>query len=205
MQRAYPAEPFARVGQGERVPTTNRLSTIHDDIKCILKVFFLLFFLFFLFSQGNFSVSHTWSARPTTGASKISCLVVLFWQLSRQENLHGSGMSHAMTASLKHPSGHHELWATPWSAEELLDGQHQRVDIPAHTRTAHKGLLQKTGRWFLLNRPLRLPDDPFVQGTELNWTAVWIFEFSVGWKCWFTDSERTQETNSSWSKCSETQ
>ena len=29
------------------------------------------------------------------------------------------------------------------SLEEMLDGQHQRVDIPAHARTAHKGLLQK--------------------------------------------------------------
>ena len=28
-------------------------------------------------------------------------------------------------------------------AEEVLDGQHQRVDIPAHARTAHKGILQK--------------------------------------------------------------
>ena len=34
-------------------------------------------------------------------------------------------------------------WATPWSAEEMLDEQHQRVDIPAHARTAHKNLLQK--------------------------------------------------------------
>ena len=25
----------------------------------------------------------------------------------------------------------------------MLDGQHQRVDIPAHARTAHKGLMQK--------------------------------------------------------------
>ena len=32
---------------------------------------------------------------------------------------------------------------TPWSAEEMVDGQHQTVDIPAHARTAHKGLLQK--------------------------------------------------------------
>ena len=30
----------------------------------------------------------------------------------------------------------------PWLAEKMLDGQHQRVDIPAHTRTSHKGLLQ---------------------------------------------------------------
>ena len=42
-----------------------------------------------------------------------------------------------------HPSGHFGGWATPWSAEEMLDGQHQRVDIPAHARFAHKGLLQK--------------------------------------------------------------
>ena len=42
-----------------------------------------------------------------------------------------------------HPSGHLEVWATPWSAEETLEGQHQRVDIPAHARTSHKGLLQK--------------------------------------------------------------
>ena len=34
-------------------------------------------------------------------------------------------------------------WAMPWSAKEMLDGQPQRVDIPAHARTAHKGLLQK--------------------------------------------------------------
>ena len=42
-----------------------------------------------------------------------------------------------------HPSGHVGGWATPWSAEEIVDGQHQRVDIPVHARTAHKGLLHK--------------------------------------------------------------
>ena len=31
----------------------------------------------------------------------------------------------------------------PGMAEEMLDGQHQRVDIPAQARAAHKGLLQK--------------------------------------------------------------
>ena len=33
--------------------------------------------------------------------------------------------------------------ATLWSAEEMLDGQQQRVDIPAHARTAYNGLLKK--------------------------------------------------------------
>ena len=31
---------------------------------------------------------------------------------------------------LLHPSGHLGEWATPWSAEEMMDGQRQRVDIP---------------------------------------------------------------------------
>ena len=42
-----------------------------------------------------------------------------------------------------HHSGHLGGWARPWSVEEMLDGQHQRVGIPAHARTAHKGLLLK--------------------------------------------------------------
>ena len=51
----------------------------------------------------------------------------------------------------------------------MLDGQHQRVDIPAHTRTSQNGLLQeKNGRG-----SLRI--DPHVPRTtksvkKLNWT-----------------------------------
>ena len=54
---------------------------------------------------------------------------------------HRSGMSHATTASPK--LSFRTGWATPWSAEEMLDGQHQTVDTLAHARTADKGLLQK--------------------------------------------------------------
>ena len=39
-------------------------------------------------------------------------------------------------------SGHLGGWVMSWSAEEMLDG-HQRVDIPVHSRTVYKGLLQK--------------------------------------------------------------
>ena len=77
-----------------------------------------------------------------------------------------SGISHAMTASPK-PSFGGTL--DGGSAEDMLDGPHQRVDIPAYARTAHKGLLQKTGRGSLLNRPSWPPNDPISQGTELNW------------------------------------
>ena len=42
-----------------------------------------------------------------------------------------------------HPSGHFGGWATPWSAEEMLDGQHHRVNIPAQARAARGDLPQK--------------------------------------------------------------
>ena len=83
-----------------------------------------------------------------------------------------------------HSSGYLGRWATPWSAEEMLDGQHQRVDIPAHARTAHReGLLQKRQEedlcWIICHAPPpRTPsplplDDPMGQGTKLlNWILV---------------------------------
>ena len=42
-----------------------------------------------------------------------------------------------------HLSGHIGGWMMPWSAEEMLGGQYQRVDIPANATTAHNGLLKK--------------------------------------------------------------
>ena len=39
-------------------------------------------------------------------------------------------------------------------AEETIDGQRQRVDVPVHPRTSHDGLSQKQiGRGSLLSRP----------------------------------------------------
>ena len=67
------------------------------------------------------------------------------------------------------PLGHLGGWAAAWSAKEMLDGQHQRVDIPAHARAAHNGLLEKkTGGISLLNRPSCPHDDPSGERTELN-------------------------------------
>ena len=40
-----------------------------------------------------------------------------------------------------HPTRHLGGWTM--SAEKMLDGQYQSVDIPVHARTAHKGLLHK--------------------------------------------------------------
>ena len=38
------------------------------------------------------------------------------------------------------PSGHLGGLAKPWLAQKMLGGQHQRVDIRTHARTAQKGL-----------------------------------------------------------------
>ena len=67
-----------------------------------------------------------------------------------------------------HPSGHLGGWATPWSADEMLDGQHQRMDTSAHASIDHKGLLQKRPEkdlcWIIPNVPQS------VKG--LNWTGI---------------------------------
>ena len=53
-------------------------------------------------------------------------------------------------------------WATPWLADEMLDGQHQRVDIPTHARNAHRGLLKK-----------RLEED-FAESSAMSpWQPYW--------------------------------
>ena len=108
-----------------------------------------------------------------------------FWQLPRDGILHGSTPRQPLQ---NHPLGHLETRATPWSAEEILDRQHQWVDIPAHARTDHNGLLQKRLEedfcWIVCHvsrRPNRSRD-----WTELNWTDVlWLYfvlNFGEQWK-----------------------
>ena len=94
-------------------------------------------------------------------------------------NWHGSDMSHATTTSPK-PffGGHLGGSATPRSEEEMLDGQHQRVDIPAHARTAYKGLLQKTLwvdlRWIVSHIH---PTTQSIKG--LNWSELSRDAFTI--------------------------
>ena len=126
---------------------------------------------------GNFSLNPTWSTRPTTGcgASSISLWVHrnLFWQMSRDGTCM-VGVCHTPRQPLQnHPSRHLGEWATPWSAEEILNGHHQRVDIPTNARITQKGLLLKRLEgdlcWIVPHAPLPSPsDDPIGQGTEMN-------------------------------------
>ena len=117
----------------------------------------------------------TWSTRPMFGCrARSASLWVhrnLFWQLSRDRNLHALGMSHVTTASPNHLPGHIEGWAiamvsrrsawwTIWKSWHPCPCQNYSQGPPA----------EKTGRGSLLNCPCPScsPDDPISQGTELN-------------------------------------
>ena len=82
-------------------------------------------------------------------------------------------MPHATTVSPNIPSGHLGEWTTLWWADKMLDGQHQRVDVPS-------ALCQNCWQWppaektdwgSLLNHGIP-PDDPVGQRTELNWVPL---------------------------------
>ena len=97
-----------------------------------------------VWSKSNFPVSQREPLLATIKRWKLSC----FWYVTRLDSL-----------SKNHPSGHFGGWLMLWSAEKMLDGQLERVDISAHARTAHTGLLQK-----------RLEEDLCL--TILNWTEM---------------------------------
>ena len=72
------------------------------------------------------------------------------------------------------PWGHLGEWTTPSSAEEMLNGQCQRVDVPARARTAHDGLplkWQEEGLcWIMPGVPLPSPHHhPIGRGVDLTW------------------------------------
>ena len=62
MQRAYPSGAICPCQPKEKSTDFKPAEHIQNDIKCSLK--------FCRFSRGNFSVSPTWSGRPTTGAEQ---------------------------------------------------------------------------------------------------------------------------------------
>ena len=93
-----------------------------------------------------------------------------------------------------HPSGYLGGRATPWSAERMLDGQHQKVDIPTHARTAYNGLLQERLKedlcWIVPHVP---PMNQLVK--RLNWTGSYTCNLTTdGFSAAFstTDSQRAE-------------
>ena len=85
-----------------------------------------------------------------------------WWQLLRDGNTHGSGMSHAMTASPKSSFRAPFRWAMLWLAEEILSGQHQRVDISACRKDWKRITVELSIMSLLTNRSV----------TGLNWTEL---------------------------------
>ena len=121
----------------------------------------------------NFSASPTWNTKPTTGCGARSTPLWvhgnLYWQLSRDGNSHGSGMSHATTVSLK-PS-----FRAPWRVSDAVVGRGNAgwtTPQSGHScpwQNCSQGLpAEKTGRGSLLNRPSCPPDDPSSQRAEQN-------------------------------------
>ena len=78
--------------------------------------------------------------------------------------LHGLGMSHTMAASPK------PFFMTPWSAEKMLDGQLQKVDIPAHAKLLTRASCGKDWKRISAESSLMSPWHPNQsrEWTELN-------------------------------------
>ena len=128
-------------------------------------------------ARGNFSASPTWSTRPTIwcGASPTSLGVHrnLFWQLSRDGNLHGLGMLHTMITSPK-PS-----FRASWRVGNTVVSRRNagwttsKIGHPLPCQNCSQGPpAEKTGRRSQLNCPSCPPDDPINEGTELNRTGL---------------------------------
>ena len=119
---------------------------------------------------GNFSISPTWRARSTF----LWIHRNIFWQLSREENLHGPGMSHAMTASPK------QSFRAPRRIGDTMVSRGNAGWTTAKSRhtclcqnCSQRPPAEKTGRGFLLNHPSCSPDDPISQRSELNCWRQW--------------------------------
>ena len=120
-------------------------------------------------SGGNlFSVAIIMESKPL---ERINCQLPQRFkgQLSRDRNLRGSTCHIPPQPLQDHPPGHLGERTMQWSAQEMLDEQHKRVDICAHARTAHYGLQQKRLEedlcWIIPKVPLMTR---LIKG--LNWT-----------------------------------
>ena len=121
---------------------------------------------------GNFSAPPTCSTRPMNGCeARSTSLWVhrnLFWQPSRDGNLHGSGMSHVTTASPK-PSV-----TAPWRVGDVMVGRgnvgwttsKSGHPCPSQNRSQWP-LAEKTGKGSLVNH-LSCPLDDSFGWTQLN-------------------------------------
>ena len=70
-------------------------------------------------------------------------MIILFSVLPSIQHAPALSLGLVVRPPQNYPSGFLGGWAMLLSTEEMLDGQHERVDSPPNVRTAHNGLLQK--------------------------------------------------------------
>ena len=127
---------------------------------------------------GNLEFSYSRGTRPTVDAEKDQLLCGSTGTSSgscQERETHKVRACHVPRQFLQSHSWRHLGGsATPWLAEELLDGQRQSMDSLTHARTAHNGFLQKRLEEDLCWIVTRYPWRPFRSRhwTELNWTVM---------------------------------
>ena len=84
-----------------------------------------------------------------------------------------------------HPSRHLGGWAMPWLARGNARWQHQRVNFPAYSRSAHKGLLQKSLEedfcWIISCVPLMTRLVKELNWTECSLSFTHLYHFQRPW------------------------
>ena len=125
--------------------------------------------------------------------------VNLLWQLSRDRNLHGSGMSQAMTASLK-PS-----FRTSWRMGDTMVGSGNAEWTTS--KTAQKGLLQKRLEQDLSRIvPHLLTTQSVKDWTELQFTSTQVLHEEFPWQCMIkvnrekTNKQKNNKSNKKYSQ-----
>ena len=129
---------------------------------------------------GNSCASPDWSTRPTTGcgarATFFGAYRNLLLRLSKDRNLHSFACHMPWQFFQNCPSGHLGGWVMLQLAEEMLDVERQRVDIPTHARTAHNSLLQKRLKenicWIIQYVPLVTQSAKGLNWTDLNSSLI---------------------------------
>ena len=116
------------------------------------------------------NLSATWCTRPTTGCeARCGSTGISSSSYQQTETCMVRACHMPWQPPQNHLSGHIGGWAMPWSAEEMLDGQHQRVNIPAHARTAHKVLPRKDQKRISAESSLM---SPWWSNRSMDWTEL---------------------------------
>ena len=130
-----------------------------------------LFFFFFVAASCQWSnLRCQWRCRRTNGGKSFGERQLwthanLFRLLSRDGHSHGSGMSHATTASLA-PSSR-----LPWRVDDAREKAGWRTSMSGRPCPC-----QNCPRWPPSAEPSPMsPDDPNGHGTGLNWTTVHVY------------------------------